>query len=85
MPAAFATEYIPTTDDDEVKSIEVPLEDVLDTSLSATNQTNTSVLSKDFASSTKTGKVTSIGQYVDLTKVIPAKSKVALLSIVQLI
>jgi len=37
MPAALATEYIPTTDDNEVKSIEVPLEDVLDTSLSATN------------------------------------------------
>lgn len=80
IPATHASEYIPT-DDNEVKSIEVPLEDVLDTSLYATNPTNTSVLSKDFASSRTTGKALSIGQYVDLTKVIPAKSKVVSITI----
>ncbi|MFB7159715.1 hypothetical protein [Lysinibacillus sp. NPDC056232] len=73
--------YIPTTDDYKVKSIEVPIEDVLDTSLYATNPTNTSILSKDFATSKTTGKVLSIGQYVDLTKVIPAKSKVVSITI----
>lgn len=82
MPATLASKYIPTTDDNEVKSIEVPLEDVLDTSLYAINPTNTSVLSKDFATSAgQTGKVTSIGQYIDLTKVIPAKSKVVSITI----
>lgn len=81
MPATLASEYIPTTDDNKVKSIEVPIEDVLDTSLYATNPTNISILSKDFASSKATGKVLSIGQYVDLTKVIPAKSKVVSITI----
>lgn len=28
IPATLASEYIPTTDDNEVKSIDVPLEDV---------------------------------------------------------
>lgn len=81
-PATFATENIPTDDTEEVKSIEVPLADVLDTSLYATNPSTTSILSKDFATSTgQTGKIKSIGQYIDLTKVIPDDATVVSITI----
>lgn len=79
--ATLATENIPTdTDDIEIKSIEVPLDDVLDAY--ATNPSKTSILSKDFATSTgQTGKIKSIGQSIDLTKVIPDDSKVVSITI----
>lgn len=59
-----------------IKQIEVSLDDVVDLSNKGSNS-YTQQLSKDFATSTgQTGTITSIGQYVDFSRVLPIDSKV---------
>ncbi|MEC1178237.1 hypothetical protein P9B03_07050 [Metasolibacillus meyeri] len=81
-PATFAKENIPV-EGTEIKTVEVPLVDVLESSsLYAINQSTTSTLAKDFATSKgQTGKIKSIGQYIDLSKVIPKESNVVSVTI----
>lgn len=73
--STFAAE--PTTKDmDQLKQIEVSLEDVMDFSMRA-GSSYTKQLSKDFATSSgQTGIINSIGQYVDFSSVLPKDSKV---------
>ncbi|WP_294352649.1 hypothetical protein [uncultured Clostridium sp.] len=60
---------------EEVKVAEVSLSDV--SLRGAVTSKSTKTLSKDFATSNRnTGTITSIGQYVDFSKVIPAGSRV---------
>ncbi|MFJ7733693.1 hypothetical protein ACIQXF_17645 [Lysinibacillus sp. NPDC097231] len=82
-PATLAKENIPTDGTVELKTVEVPLVNVLeDFSTYAINQSTTSTLTKDFATSTgQTGKIKSVGQYIDLSKVIPKDSKVVSVTI----
>ncbi len=82
-PATLAKENIPTDGTVEIKTVEVPLVNVLeDFSTYAINQSTTSTLTKDFATSTgQTGKIKSVGQYIDLSKVIPKDSKVVSVTI----
>ncbi|AVK83455.1 hypothetical protein C3943_07655 [Lysinibacillus sp. B2A1] len=81
-PAILASERALTENLTEIKTVEVPLVDVLeDYATYAINQSTTSTLAKDFATSRSTGKISSIGQNIDLSKVIPTGSKVVSVTI----
>lgn len=81
-PATLASERALTENLTEIKTVEVPLVDVLeDYATYAINQSTTSTLAKDFATSRSTGKISSIGQNIDLSKVIPTGSKVVSVTI----
>lgn len=73
--SAFAAE--PATEkNSSIKQIEVSLKDVMDLS-SIASISNTKLLAKDLATSSgQTGTITSIGQYVDFSGVLPIDSKV---------
>ncbi|OOM79052.1 hypothetical protein CLPUN_17790 [Clostridium puniceum] len=77
---AFAAE--PTVEENNnIKKIEVSLGNVMDLSNIA-NSSCTQVLSKDSGNLiNKTGIVTTVGQFVDFTKVIPAGSTIASITI----
>lgn len=78
---AFAAEnspemeaYVSDLSEEELKTVVVDMEDVLseDATVLVTAPSKTKILSKDYASSSgQTGVITSIGQIVDFTSVIP--------------
>lgn len=71
--SAFAAEPV-AEKNSNTKQIEVSLEEVLS---SVASSSYTKDLSKDYATSTgQTGTITSVGQYVDFSQVLPAGSKV---------
>lgn len=83
MPASFV-QAAEVQDDAELKTVVVDLEDVVtgDAVVYATTSLSTKVLSKDYATSTgQTGTITSVGQNVDFSSVIPAGSVIESITI----